>query len=186
MWKRLRWLGCLMVALGMVWFVYKHISAPAVSNKAFLNSQWGMSSAEVEIANATKLEPSQSQKKFFTPKEEIKDPSRYKTLEQSGFQFLGRDATATYVFFDDKLFTYHVFIQDRDEHALDDAVRSYLVQTFGQGYAVVEDESTLKLIWQSREWIVNYWFYQEALTLQEKYTAAYGVVNSTLESAIQE
>lgn len=170
--------------LGVWLFTQKTLSPPEIqSRKAFLDAEWGASAAEVERADKVKLGVSTSPKKFYTVKAGI-DPTRYKSLEVQQADFLSRPATVTYIFFDNRLFSYTVFIQDTDAETLDRQMREYLIRRFGEGYSELEDDSPLKMIWHGRELIVNYWL-METVSLRPKASAGFGVVDNATEAMIK-
>ncbi|GEM_PF-6710429 len=156
---------------------------PPPPPKAYLNAEWGMSGAQIEIANQTTLQDLSVARKLYTPKEGI-DAARYRALEQPGARLLDRDAMVYYAFFDDRLFAYYVFVSDTDGDSLDDQMRAFLASAFGPGYSDVEDEGSLRMIWHNPEIIVNYWLYEESYSLRPKFSAAYGVVYRPMEDAI--
>ena len=145
-----------------------------------------MSSNQVAVANGGLLVPVVSANKFYTIKEGVADKTRYQALQQEGISFLNHEATATYIFFDDRLFSYLVFIQDADEAALDLLMKEYLIGQLGIGYSSVNDGSPLRLVWHSPEQIVNYWIFKEELTMLQKFSAGFGVVYRPLEEAIKD
>ncbi len=166
-------------------FLYnRHLEKPRTTQPvAFLNAHWGMNRRQVERANQKRLHPVASQRKFYNVKPGVKERSRYQALEESSSrQVLGYDATITYLFFDGKLFAYYVFIQDRDT-VLDQDMRKYLIDQFGGNYATSEEAQSPKMVWSRKDVFVNYWFFQDELSLSGKYTAGYGVVYRPLEEA---
>ena len=152
--------------------------------KAFMNTDWGMSRQEVEAALQSSLEPIQSSRQFYTPKEGIQDKTRYQALQQSNVSFLGRLANVIYVFFDNRLYSYHVFVKDRDMEKLDKEMKAYLVKEFGTGYLFVHEEEPLSMLWHGKFLIVNYWLLNDDMGLSPKYEAGFGVVNVLLEEKI--
>ena len=147
--------------------------SPKESDRAFLNAWWGMKPTEVAVANSATLRPVIDSKRYFYDAQA--DPSRYRSFEQQEAKFLGRPAKVTYTFHDDRLFTYHVFVSDTDGDRLDADMRHYLMKKFGDRASEQEEESTLRLVWQFRDRMINYWFMQEELSLRPKYTAGFGV-----------
>jgi hypothetical protein len=145
--------------------------------KAFLSATWGMSPAEVEEANQSNLSPSANPHKYVP----IATDLRYEVLEEPR-DFLGRRATVSYLFFENKLYSYRVFIEDRDAVSLDKETRAYLDQAFGDGYNT--EEGPLKRIWNRKDVIVNYWFFKNELSLGEKYAAGYGVTSRSMDELI--
>ena len=141
-------------------------------NRAFLNASWGMSHEQVEAANRLALQPASLSKRFHEapPAEE----KRYQTW-QAQDRFLDRPAVIYYTFLDGRLLAYHVFVSDADLEKLDADMRGYLTRTFGGDFSEIEEESSLKLVWQSKRRIVNYWLMEEELSLRPKYTAIFGV-----------
>jgi hypothetical protein len=150
---------------------------------AFLSAEWGMTPAEVAAANHTVLEPVNTYRRFYTPHQDT-DKARYKALEQNGLTFLEREASAIYTFFDGKLIGYHLFLVDRDPVALDRDLRVYLASRHGVETSAVSDETPLKLIWDHPDLIVNYWFYKDTVSVSQKYTAGFGVVNRKLKQSL--
>ena len=152
------------------------------NDTAFINARWGMSQSQVELSNGRKLIKSLSPRKFYSVKKGILNPSRYQAMqEESGRHFLGRDAEITYVFFDDRLFAYYVFVSDRDPESLDQDMRRFLTGRFSQNFIVSEDDQPLKMIWSHKDIIVNYWFFKVELNLSSKTTASYGVIYRPIE-----
>ena len=145
--------------------------------KAFLNALWGMSRAEVETANGRPLQKPSSRQRFYDPPKGTED--RYEIWQVEGQNVLGRPAILFYSFLDGKLFAYHVFMTDADGEALDKTIRSYLVKKFGTNFS--EEEGTLKMLWQSKDIWVNYWFYELDLSLTTRYKAGFGVLYRQLE-----
>ncbi len=119
------------------------------------------------------LEPVVDNKRFYYDAQA--DPSRYRSYEQPGVKFLGRQAKVTYTFHDGRLFTYHVFVSDMDGEKLNADLRRYLARTFGDRSSSQEEGSMLKLVWQFKDKTINYWFMEEELSLRPKYTAGFGV-----------
>ncbi len=174
----------LIAAATLLYLATKPFHRPASSKTAFLNAKWGMSKTQVETANAVTLGPPASKRQLFTPSDRV-DASRYQSYEQTvPALFLGRQATVCYVFFDDRLFTYDVFVKDAEGEALDSEMRHYLTDRFGSDLSEVNDQDPLRLVWQEKYRIVNYWFYQEAFSLSQKYTAGFGVVYRPINDAI--
>ena len=70
-----------------------------------------------------------------------------------------------------------MFISDVNGEKMDADMRKFLTRLYGNRAAVQENEGepVLKLIWQLKGLIVNYWFMEEELSLQSKYTAGFGV-----------
>jgi len=152
--------------------------------KAFLNAEWGMSAVEVEKANGIPLIAAPPGPRLFTPKETVTDTERYQTLQAENV-FLSRPARINYLFIDDKLFTYHLFVNDADFHRLDGDMRAALIRDHGEGYSEIRDEgSSLKLVWHNSDTIVNYWIYEEAYRLRPLFTAVIGVVYRPIEEGI--
>ncbi len=142
---------------------------------AFVNAQWGMSSDDVATANHASFSVPNTAKRFFSPKPG--EEGRYTTLQASGQLFLGREADVFYTFKDHKLCMYHVFVSDSDEERLDKDMRNYLIRRWGgQGSAPQEDGSNLKLLWQFKDEIINYWLYQDELSLAGNFKAGVGVI----------
>jgi hypothetical protein len=156
--------------------------APSKST-AFLSAQWGMTPSEVAVANHAALEPVNTYRRFYTPHQDT-DKARYQALEQNGLTFLEREASAIYTFFDGKLIGYHLFVVDRDPVALDRDLRVYLASHHGTETSAVSDETPLKLIWDHPDLIVNYWFYKDTVSVSQKYTAGFGVVNRKLKQSL--
>ena len=75
---------------------------PTETRKAFYNARWGMTPGEVEKANGSSLEPLADNSKFYNDAQA--DPSRVRSYQKKGGLFLGREATITYTFRDDRLF----------------------------------------------------------------------------------
>lgn len=152
---------------------------------AFLNARWGMSQLEVEQSNGRRLHPMVSSRKFYTVKEGIKNKTRYKAMqEESGRRIFGRESEISYIFFDDKLFSYHVFVRDREPLNLDQDMRNYLMGRFGHRFISETDDKPLKMIWNQKTINVNYWLYEDDLSLSDSYVAGYGVVYRPIEEAI--
>ena len=63
-------------------------------------------------------------------------------------------------------------------------MRRYLVREFGPNFMPTEDETALKLIWQFKDRIVNYWFYEDDMALSQKFKAGFGVVYKPIEEAL--
>ena len=153
--------------------------AVSVEHRAFRNAQWGMHPTEVESANVTTLQPVANSRRFFN--DTSTDLSRYHSYEQGSILFLNREARVTYTFHDDRLVAYHVFLSDREGDGLDADMRRYLTRAFGENFSEPEDGSSLKLVWQSKDRIVNYWFMEEPLSLRSQYTAGFGVTGVGVE-----
>ena len=153
---------------------YPRTSSVALPESAFLNAAWGMTPSQVEQANGSALERAPSSERFYQAPDS--DRFRYGSYQRQGIRYLGREATITYTFRDDRLFAYHVFVSDTDGGALDADVRRYLTRVYGPDASPEEDEqSALKLIWHFRERIVNYWFMKDELSMSPRYTAVIGV-----------
>jgi hypothetical protein len=142
--------------------------------RALLNAEWGMSKAQVEASNRVQLQPSASGNRFYRAAPGTE--KRYQTWETPDQAFLGRRGIASYTFFDDKLLAYHIFTSGNDAEDLDEDMRRYLIRVFGKNYSPIEDGTTLKLIWQFSDKTVNYWFYEDEMTLTKKFKAGFGVV----------
>jgi hypothetical protein len=153
------------------WLV--HDEMPIKSReKAFLNSEWGMSPNELAAVHGAALTEKTGGRHLYQA--EAGTDARYKTLEASG-KFLGREAVTNFTFFDDKLVSYHVFVSDSDEHALDEDMKRYLMRAFGAGSEEEDQGTPLKMVWQTKEKIVNYWLYEEPNALSRPYRAGFGV-----------
>jgi hypothetical protein len=155
-----------------------HEQAVQKKDIAFLQARWGMRPDEVGKANGIVLEPAiDSQHIDYDPQA---DTSRYRSYEQREAKFLGRGAKITYTFHDGHLATYRVFLSDPNGERLDADMRRYLTRVFGDKASEQEEGSPLKLVWQFKDRIVNYWFMREELSLRSKYIAGFGV--STTDS----
>ncbi len=126
------------------------------------------------------VERSDSALRFYTPRPGIED-SRYQTWRSEGQRFLGRTAVIHYTFLDDRLFAFHVFITDSDGQKLDSDMRRYLVARFGTQFSREEEDPALKLLWQSKERTVNYWFYERESSLLGRFKAGYGALYHSFE-----
>ena len=180
-------IGSIFIITGLSFFYSKFSNQvpKQFEEPAFLNARWGMSQTQLERANGRKLRPAVSHRKFYSVKKGVLDKTRYKALrEDAGRSFLGREAEITYIFFDDRFFSYHVFTRDRDASTLDRDMRKFLFGRFGETFQSVENGRPLKMIWNQKDAIVNYWFSEVDLNLGEKYTAGYGVVYRPIEEAI--
>jgi len=153
------------------WLIHEAPVEPA-AQKAYFRSEWGMSPAQVASANDVQLKEKPAGPRFYQA--EPGSESRYQSLEAPG-RFLGRDAAISYTFYDGKLVSYHIFISGSDPDALDADMRRYLVNTFGPNTDEAEEGSSLKMVWQTKDKIVNYWFYEEQNTLNRPYRAGFGV-----------
>jgi hypothetical protein len=175
--------GLLIVAVSVI-FLKAQPQIPSIHQpSAFFNASWGMTPNEVQHVNSRALHPTESRRKFYSVKQGI-DPSRYQAMqEEGGRHFLGRPAEITYIFFDGHLFSYHVFVRDRDALALDQDMRKALIRRFGDDPHVVEDR-LIKMIWNQKDIFVNYWFFMDDLSLSGEYIAGYGVVYRPIEEAI--
>ena len=158
-------------------------SAVALPAKAFGGLEWGVSADAVTQTLGAALTPPSRSRTLYTPPPGI-DPLRYKTLEHASVPYAGREAAVDYVFLDDKLFAYYVFVSDTNEEALDVAMRAQLAREFGSGFSELTDDGPLKLIWQNPKTIVNYWLFQDVISLRPKSTAAYGVVYRPVEESV--
>ena len=178
-------LALLLVALAVTYFSVNVAQKATLSDnlpaskgkKAFLNASWGMSKAEVETVNGKLLQKPSSRQRFYDPPKGTED--RYEIWQVEGQNVLGRPAILLYSFFDGKLFAYHVFMTDMDEEVLDETVRGYLVRTYGEDFS--EEAGPLKMIWQTKELTVNYWFYKVDLSVTTRFKAGFGVLNRALE-----
>ena len=141
--------------------------------QAFFKALWGMTPSQVGRVNGAVLKPSSSSERFYRP--EDFDRSQYISYQQEGIRYLGREAAVTYTFRDRHLFATHVFVSDPNGDALDADVRRHLTRVFGADASAQDDQSSLKLIWQFKDRIVNYWFMEDDLSLRSKYTAVIGV-----------
>lgn len=176
--KRVFLLASVIAAASLVLLSYQNlnhsVSEAPLSADAFMKARWGMSPDEVMAANQITLFPPHTNKRFFSPKEMEGD--RHKTLQSSGQLFLGREAEVYYTFKDNRLCMYHVFVSDSDEELLDKDMRNYLNRKWGETAGTPqEDESTLKLLWQFKDVIVNYWLYQDEMALKSHFKAGVGV-----------
>ena len=171
-------------------FVWKHhsgaISGTTARETAFLNAAWGMSPQEVAKANHASLKPTVSSRRFYTPKEGVPQ-GRYLNLSQEDFHFLGRTAEVNYVFYENKLFVYHVFVKGPDPAVLDKELLEFLKIQYGADFEPVREDSPLRGIWNLRNLIVNYWIFKDNLrvSLQDLYQAGFGVVYRPIENAIK-
>ena len=154
------------------WPIASRPSEPPPKPKAFLRAEWGMAPDQVAAANGVVLSKPTSRKRFYQP--ESGTESRYQTLEAPG-RLLGRASTVSYTFLDGALVSYHVFTADSDDEALDAAMRGYLSKTFGPNFEEIRGEPALKMVWQFKDTVVNYWFYEEPNALSQPYRAGFGV-----------
>ena len=156
--------------------------APA---KAFMNTVWGMSAQEVQEAVQADLTPAEVGTRFYSPKNPAVNESKIKAYEQIGLDFLGRKATVTYIFYMDRLFIYRVSVRSSDADALDSDVTQHLMGQFGEGFVQEDPKASAKIIWQTKDLIVNYWLYQDDLRLVEKFSAVFAVMYQPLERLVQ-
>ena len=185
-----RWIFFILLA-AFIFLAVKHwlpvplteVSEKPLGEIAFMSARWGMSSQEVASANHTQLNPVDTYRRFYTPKINS-NKSRYQAFEQNGLKLLERDASVVYAFFDNKLFGYHLFIADRDPVGLDRELRGYLASRYGAETSVVNDETPLKLIWDGPKFIVNYWFYKDTVSVTQKYTAGFGIINRKFKQSL--
>ena len=154
------------------------------AEKAFMNVAWGMSMAEVEEAIHAKLTSAEVGTRFYSPKNPLENNAKIKAYEQTELPFLGRKAKVTYIFYRDRLFLYHLFLRDNDAETLDTDVTKYLTREYGPGFTQSEEGSSAKIIWQTKELIVNYWFYRDDLRLREQFSAGFAVIYQPIESGI--
>ena len=150
-------------------------AAPA-AQKAYFHAEWGMSPAQVSVVNGVPLKEQSGGHHFYQA--ETGSEERYQSLEAPG-HFLGRDSVISYTFHDGKLVSYHIFISDSNDQSLDADMRRYLTGEFGPGGEEMEDGASLKMVWQTKDRIVNYWLYEEPNALTRPYRAGFGVQHRT-------
>ena len=139
---------------------------------------------EVQKSNQTTLTKNENLGRFYIPKRNGPESSRYTSYESNDSSFLGRQAKVRYLFLDDRLFAFHLFIQDADAEKLQADMEAYLDRQFGKQYLEGGDTSaSLKRIWNLKDQIVNYWFFQESLSLSQKFSAGFGVVYRPIEES---
>ncbi len=155
------------------WRVHETIVAPA-PEKAYFRSEWGMSPEEAVSANGVPLKEKPAGQHFYEA--EPGEESRYKVLE-APCRFLARDSVVSYTFRDGRLVSYHVFTSDTEGEILDADMRRYLKRLFGSNAEDLGGEKALKLVWQTKNKIANYWFYEELNSLTRPYRAGFGVQN---------
>ncbi len=171
------------IAAGFSYFKFCPLSKP-VPPVAFSKACWGMGFQEVQKSNQTTLTKNENLGRFYIPKRNGPESSRYTSYESNDSSFLGRQAKVRYLFLDDRLFAFHLFIQDADAEKLQADMEAYLDRQFGKQYLEGGDTSaSLKRIWNLKDQIVNYWFFQESLSLSQKFSAGFGVVYRPIEES---
>lgn len=151
---------------------------------AFLEAHWGMSPSQVEAADHLKLRPYASFRRLYRLNDKIGNSSRYKTLQAELPDFLGKPATASYVFFDDRLFLYNISMEGDDADQLNDRLKPYLVDRFGSRFVSPKDSSRLKAIWMQKDVIVNYWAFLDDQRLHPKFLAVFSVEYRPIAEAV--
>lgn len=143
-----------------------------------MKARWGMSPDEVMATNQISLSAPMTNKRFFSPREG--EEGRFKVLTAQGQRFLGREADVYYTFKDNKLCMYHIFVSDNDEARLDADMRKYLTRKWGGQEGGAQEDATLKLVWQFKDRNVNYWLYEEEMSLTAPFKAGIGVTYKPL------
>lgn len=144
-----------------------------------------MSVKEVQQVNRIELERIQNYERYYSPKKALRDLKKLEAYKETGIKFLGREATVTYIFFNNRLFQYHVFIQDSDKSALEEDLTRYLTKEFGFLFIRNDEGLGLRRIWQKKDRIINDWFYQDDLCLIKKYSAGFAVLYLPIENEIR-
>ena len=166
-------------------FIKQITNSPSIEKKAFINTEWGMSVKEVQQVNRIELERIQNYERYYSPKKALRDLKKLEAYKETGIKFLGREATVTYIFFNNRLFQYHVFIQDSDKSALEEDLTRYLTKEFGFLFIRNDEGLGLRRIWQKKDRIINDWFYQDDLCLIKKYSAGFAVLYLPIENEIR-
>jgi hypothetical protein len=136
------------------------------SEKAFLNATWEMSPQEISRANNAHLTVPELDI-LSIPFEGDDIPSvlnmkRYKTLEQKDLTIWGETAVVDYGFFDDRLFTYTVFIEDYNLDELNENIVKEISKRYGQ--FIKKDHANNYLFygeWHSDKIAISTWLWKE-------------------------
>lgn len=136
------------------------------SEKAFLNATWEMSPQEISRANNAILkEPKLDMLRIpfeGTDISPVLNMNRYKTLEQEDLTIWGESALVEYGFFDDRLFTYTVFIDDYNLDELKESVIKEISKRYGE-FIRKEHANNYLLYgeWDSEKVAVSTWLWKD-------------------------
>lgn len=152
---------------------------------AILGAHWGESMEQVQAASGAPLTAVEFETRFYTPPNFAKNTELIQAYETDAVPFLNRPAKITFVFFKNRLFMYRIFLRSNDAGDVNQAVTEYLQSQYGAGFKEGEGEPAGKIIWQTKDLLVNYWFYEDELKLREKMTAGFAVIYQPIEGQIR-
>lgn len=163
----------IIILIAGLFLVDKYLSAnnllfysTGTSEKAFLDSTWGMAPREIERANNTVLKPPRFD---FTGMPYETDPyprvinmKRYKSLVQNGLDFWSHSANVKYGFFDDKLFTYvaEIIVYRDQVNQLNETIISKISEKYGQFQKQENKTYYIQGAWNKIPVKVYYWIYE--------------------------
>lgn len=136
--------------------------------KAFLNATWKMSPKEIERANNTYLYDCSdySHDYFFEStdnKPNILNPIRYEAYFEKELSLYNHETTIKYLFFDKKLFEYHVLIKNILTDSIPYFIRSNLADKYGNNsneFSMDKLSNILyvkEITWENEQLIIQYY-----------------------------
>ena len=136
--------------------------ATGTNKKAFINATWEMSPNEVRRANNTNLVPAKyrvlKNLLYRIGPDDAGEIERYELMESEEHSVQwGFETKVQYVFFDDRLFEYTVFLNGYDSNKMNNVITSALTEKYGNG--VTEDDKNYlhSMQWETRSERVDYW-----------------------------
>lgn len=143
--------------------------------RAFLNSHWGMSQAEVASENNKQLRnvnvDLRGGRDSDTPHLFITNINRFKNRIDNNLQLWGHDGAVNYWFFDDNLFKFEITISGFNSEQLD----SLIVSNISKKHEMITSVPKTNLnyeyeeYWESEFEIIHYWMLPPRVLLKKEY-----------------
>jgi hypothetical protein len=132
------------------------------NKKAFVNATWEMSPNEVRRANNADLVPAKyrvfKNLLYKLGPDDAGEMGRYELMEcEKHIVLWGFKTKVQYVFFDDRLFEYTVFVDGYDSGKMNNAIISALTEKYGNGLTGDNKAYLHSMEWETRSERVDYW-----------------------------
>ena len=134
--------------------------ATGSSDKAFLDTTWGMSPNEVERATRTPLTSADEFTEFFAQEVQLVNPTRIRVSEQKNVHKLwGHFTNVDFTFFDNMLCEYYIGLTVYNADTSIDEIRTSLVERFGEAtQSKRNSEDTIEsLEWDNDKQHTSFW-----------------------------
>lgn len=178
------------VAIGLSYLsVYSFKHYTGITEKALLNSRWGMSPSDIEHANHTLLETDELRGLSLLFEPPVLDQNRFKFLKSSDTNLFGKQTTAYYTFFDDQLYRYIVIINISNKQLADDEILPLLISKYGKAKAsqINGDDEIEKYEWITKDQEISYSLYYKKTenkyeaVIRVKYIPIYNEINDIVK-----